>query len=301
MTWDKNKWIEKKVVPHLELVSPIKNDNGEVSPGKLWSLKKEIFLYEYIQPYVNIIRGKKSFFHNWFYFDPFCGSGLFDLEVASQIVKFPGSPLMTYSRNSKFPFSDYYLADAKKKNLQSLETRMKVLFPDNQLKYNNNDFSTSVQFFDNLDSKNDAVLAIIDPPGFSQIQWQDVIHALRFPAVDAFVTIMTSGIQRNIEQPDAYDSLTNFFGSEGWVGLGHAEKIVDAYIDHIKSETGKHVERISIDMENQKLYDFLYITRNETALRIMDDIAFKLKQIKLSDLISIVAEKSNDVKTILDY
>ena len=31
-------------------------------------------------------------------------------------------------------------------------------------------------------------------------------------------------------------------------------------------------------MKNQKLYDLLYVTRNTTALRIMDDIACKLKR-----------------------
>lgn len=208
---------------------------------------------------------------------------------------------MAFSRNSKYPFTDYYLADANKKNLLTLKKRMDVLFPGNHLKFHYQEFSNSIQFFNTLEKDNDAVLAIIDPPGFAQIPWKDIIHVLKFPAVDAFITIMTSGIQRNIEQNNAYDALTSFFGNEDWATLGNAENIIDEYISKIKSETGKHVERIGIDTENQKLYDLLYVSRNKTAIRIMDDIASKLEQITFSDLTSIVAETSEDVKTLLDY
>ena len=54
-------------------------------------------------------------------------------------------------------------------------------------------------------------------------------------------------------------------------------------------------------MENQKLYDFLYVTRKEIALKIMKDITSKSQQITLDDLTSIVAETSSDVTTLLDY
>ena len=54
-------------------------------------------------------------------------------------------------------------------------------------------------------------------------------------------------------------------------------------------------------MENQKLYDLLYVTRNTTALRIMDDIACKLRKITLNDLTSIIATVSPDVTTLHDY
>ena len=54
-------------------------------------------------------------------------------------------------------------------------------------------------------------------------------------------------------------------------------------------------------MENQKLYDFLYVTRKEIALKIMKDITSKSQQITLDDLTSIVAEISSDVTTLLDY
>ena len=60
MSWDKMEWIEKKIQPHLDLIKSIKKDGETVSPGKLWSLKKEIFIYEYIEPYVKIFRSEKN-------------------------------------------------------------------------------------------------------------------------------------------------------------------------------------------------------------------------------------------------
>lgn len=301
MSWNKVQWLKEKIAPHLELVSGIKKDGEKISHGKLWSLKKEIFIYEYIKPYVSIIRGNKSYFRRWYYFDPFCGSGLFEIEVSGQKVKFPGSPLLAFSRNQKFPFTGYYLADANRKNLDTLKNRMKVLFPENKLDFYYREFSKSVSFFKTLDDESDAVLAIIDPPGFTQIPWEDIVQVLRFPAVDAFITIISSGIQRNIEQKDSYDSLTSFFGNEDWVSLEHSENIIDEYISRIKSLTGKHVERIPIDMQNQKIYDLLYVSRNRNAIKIMDDIAHKLNQISLNDLVSVVSETSSDVKTLFDY
>ena len=112
--WNKIEWLERKIQPHLDLAQPIKNDGLVVSNGKLWSLKKEIFIYEYIQPYVNIFKSAKNHFRKWCYFDPFSGSGLFDLEIPGNKVKFPGSPLLSYSRHENFPFSEYYFADGKK-------------------------------------------------------------------------------------------------------------------------------------------------------------------------------------------
>jgi len=57
-------------------------------------LKKEVALHLYIPSYYNII---KNHFKNWYYFDPFCGSGLFEFTKPSILKgeKFPGSPIIT--------------------------------------------------------------------------------------------------------------------------------------------------------------------------------------------------------------
>ncbi len=189
----------------------------------------------------------------------------------------------------------------KKKNCQILSSRMNSLFPNNRLTYNHSSFSESVTYFDHLDKDDDAVLAVIDPPGYSQIPFKDIQRILEFPAVDMFLTVMTSGIQRNIEKRDSFDSITTFYGDEGWSEFGDAENIVNEYKSKLESNTDKRIERISIDMENQKLYDLFYISRNPNAIRIMDDIASKLKEVTLNDLISIVSKQLPDVKTLLDY
>jgi len=301
MSWDKKSWIEKKVQPHLDLVQPIKNDGETVSNGKLWSLKKEIFIYEYIQPYVTIFRSDKNHFQRWCYFDPFSGSGMYGLQISGQTVKFPGSPLLTYSRHEKYSFSDYYIADGKKKNRDALATRMETLFPKNGLDYHYSNFSESVKYFDTLDRNDDAVLAIIDPPGFSQIPFQDVQQILEFPTVDVFLTVMTSGIQRNLDVPDAHDALTSFFGDEKWEKLGHAENIVEEYKTRLESATKKKIEKIEIFMENQKIYDLFYVSGNAIARKILHYIASKLEKIQLNDLTSIVSMQSPDVKTLFDF
>ena len=280
------------------MIKSIKKDGETVSPGKLWSLKKEIFIYEYIEPYVKIFRSEKNNYNKWCYFDPFAGSGLFELEVGAQKTKYPGSPILAYSRNEKFPFSEYYFADGKKKNMEILSRRMKALFPQNTLNYRHALFSNSVKYFETLDELEDAVLAVIDPAGFSAIPFVDIQQILEFPTVDVFLTIITSGIQRNLDTEQSHDSLTSFFGDDSWQDLGHAENILDEYQKKLVKVSGKQVKKISIDMETQKIYDLLYISKNDTATRIMDDIASKLRQITLDDLKSTVSKQADDVTTL---
>ena len=250
---------------------------------------------------MNIFKSAKNHFRKWCYFDPFSGSGLFDLEIAGNKVKFPGSPLLSYSRHENFPFSEYYFADGKKSNVESLNTRMNSLFPGSDLNYRYSTFSNSVKYFDNLDRDDDSVLAIIDPPGHPQILFEDIQQILEFPAVDMFLTVMTSGIYRNIELSESYDSITSFFGSEDWAHLGSGENIVQEYKSKLESIIGNKIQTISIDMPTQKLYDLFYISRNNTATKILNDIASKLNQITLNDLTSVISKQSPDVKTLFDY
>lgn len=185
--------------------------------------------------------------------------------------------------------------------MEILSRRMKALFPQNALNYRHALFSNSVKYFETLDELEDAVLAVIDPAGFSAIPFVDIQQILEFPTVDVFLTIITSGIQRNLDTEQSHDSLTSFFGDDSWQDLGHAENILDEYQKKLVKVSGKQVKKISIDMETQKIYDLLYISKNDTATRIMDDIASKLRQITLDDLKSTVSKQADDVTTMLDF
>ncbi len=72
-------------------------------------------------------------------------------------------------------------------------------------------------------------------------------------------------------------------------------------LSKLESIIGNKIQTISIDMPNQKLYDLFYISRNNTATKILDYIASKLKEITLNDLTSVISKQSPDVKTLFDY
>ncbi len=71
---------------------------------------------------------------NLHYFDPFCGSGLINIDTFGKSIKFPGSPIVALSHTMKF--DNYYFSDNNKESLKNLEKRTSILFPDLNLQYN---------------------------------------------------------------------------------------------------------------------------------------------------------------------
>lgn len=115
-------WIKEKITPLFAEIKEIKNDGELTSEGNLWSLKKEVALHLYIPSYFNII---KDYFEKWYYYDPFCGTGLFEFTQQGILKgeKFGGSPIVALSQRAKYPFHDYFLSDKSKEVTMTLKKR----------------------------------------------------------------------------------------------------------------------------------------------------------------------------------
>ena len=297
-------WLSQKIEPYLDLVNPIRNDGLVVSSGNAWSLKKELLISEYIKPFIEIMNNNNYKTH---YYDPFCGAGLFDVDYNGGIIKFPGSPVIAYSKTDS-QFDNYHFSDLNRTHLNTLERRLGILFPNNTLNLQRESFVDSTSFIDNL-STGDGVLAIIDPAGYAPIPWKSVYKILKHPPLDAFLTITTSGITRNIDNQTQDDiKLKEFLGINDFNevndldinGDTKIDEIMDAYKKRIHRKTGKFVNTLTINTIGSHKYELLLISRKPTVMKIFSHILEKLENLSNDQILGILATKSSHVKT-MDY
>lgn len=284
MSSDIDDWIKEKITPLFDEIKPIKKDGEITSPGNLWSLKKEVALHLYIPSYYNII---KNHFEKWYYYDPFCGSGVFKFTKPPILNGeiFPGSPLIALSQKRKYPFHNYLLSDISKTATSALKKRIQKLYKLD-LDVKNQDFQSSIASVESIDARTGAesCLAVIDPVGYSAIPWSSMERLLRVETCDFFIVIMTSDLHRNLAialnpELDSNQGLTEFLGNESWLECQSGDDIVEKYRRRI-ADFGKFTEILSVNRVGEtKIYDIILSTRSRGGINVMSGIAEKLKQV----------------------
>lgn len=306
MSFDVNTWIKQKITPLFDEIKPIRNDGFSTSHGNLWSLKKEVALHLYIPSYYNII---KNYFDKWYYFDPFCGSGLFDFTKPSILkdVRFPGSPIISLSHYKKYPFHEYFLSDKSEISSSVLKTRINKLYGLN-IDVKTTDFQSSISSVENIDARtgHESCLAVIDPVGYKTIPWENMERLLKIETCDLFIVVMTSDLHRNLPialNPELKgdQGLTNFLGNDSWNGLETGEDIVKQYRKQI-AEFGKYTEVLSVNRVGEtKIYDIILSTRSPGGMNAMKDIAERLKHVTTENIRPQAIFGSGKMKPLDEY
>jgi len=306
MSFDVNSWIRKKITPLFEEIKPIKNDGLETSHGNLWSVKKEVALHLYIPSYYNII---KNYFKKWYYYDPFCGSGLFDFTKPSILKdeKFPGSPIIALSQNEKYPFHEYFLSDRSRIATKTLKTRIQNLY-NLEIDVQTTDFSSSIISVENIDAElgKESCLAVIDPTGYIPIRWKDMERLLKIKTCDFFIVAMTSDLNRNLSialnpEQEGDQGLTDFLGNKSWQNCVSGDEIVKKYRKQI-ADFGKYTEIISVNRVGEtKIYDIILSTRSKGGINVMRAIAEKLKEVTTENLTPQAIFGSGKMKPLDEY
>ena len=130
----KKKTVDEIIRELRNHVSAFKDDEETTTEKHdVWSLKKTLVLYDYIQPFLTILRNFN--YQKIHYHDPFSGTGF--LKIKGKIM--PGTPLVPLlatkelikERNDLF-FDTVNYSDIKKKSISLLEKRA------NDLKGNSN-------------------------------------------------------------------------------------------------------------------------------------------------------------------
>lgn len=298
-------WIREKITPLFEEIKPIKNDTHPISTGDIWSLKKEVFLHLYIPSYYNIV---KNYFKNWYYYDPFCGSGLFEFTKPSILKgeKFPGSPIIALSQR-KYPFDGYLLSDKSNTYVNALKSRIKELYKlDIDVKVQN--FQSSINSVESIDARTgyDSCLAVIDPVGYSSIPWKNMERLFKIATCDLFIVVMTNDLHRNLAialnpELDGDGGLTAFLGNTSWQDCKSGDDIVKQYAKQI---TGYGKNALTLDVNRvgeTKIYDIIMATRSGGGFNAMRGIAEKLQQVTTENMTPQAIFGSGRMKPIDEY
>ncbi|MGI0045994.1 MAG: three-Cys-motif partner protein TcmP [Nitrosotalea sp.] len=299
-------WIKEKITPLFEEIKSIKNDGEITSPGNLWSLKKEVALHLYIPSYFNII---KNHFEKWYYYDPFCGSGLFEFKQQGilQGEKFGGSPIVALSQQKKYPFNDYFLSDLSEEATTTLKKRIKNLYKSD-LNVESIDFRSSISQVERIDARtgHESCLAFIDPVGYIPIPWVDIERLLQVQTCDLFIVVMTSDLNRNLAialnpEQSGDQGLTEFLGNESWRECQNGDEIVERYRQQIASY-GKFTEVLSVNRVGEtKIYDIILTTRSDGGIRVMRGIAEKLRDVTTEKIKTQAITSSGRISSMDSY
>lgn len=253
-------------------------------------MKKLLFLDYYIGSFVKIIRSPRFNFKNWYYVDPFCGSGLITFEKELKGEKFPGSPMIAALRAAQFPFSDYFLSDIDKESIDALKSRL----VSNKVNTGNHNYAPRIASFESVVAQieklkqwGNAFLIFIDPTGYKETRWDLMEKLFEIQTADIIFTFMTYSIALNRSKADSNEetanSLDEFFGDNRWINCQTGDELLAEYIKRIESK-GKKTFVIPVNMKGEsKMYDLIFATRSTwgsnvaaSASEIMDAVSTEL-------------------------
>lgn len=305
MQKDPYDWAKERIGYLIEKIDLIKNDSQIVSPGRIWSIKKLLALDYYIASTHAIF---KKNFDDWYYVDTHCGSGVIGFEDNKllKMERFPGSPLIAALRNTRNPFSDYFLSDISAESISVLNERLRRLkIHVGNRNYNPvvRSFSDTVQEIKNRESRGKIFLAFIDPMGYTELQWKDVSKLLSIKKADVFITFMSYGVALNRPHalPGTKDEKTfdNVFGTSEWRKCSNQTELLDVYLKQIKT-LKEFVEVIPIFRTGEnKLYDLIFASSNPSGAGsvmtyikgIMDNVTTEL----IEDALKVSTKKTTDL------
>lgn len=274
-------------------VAHLKGDKLTTSIGDIWSIKK-LLLLDYYIPTFKLICSPRNNFSEWYYADPFCGSGLFtfkDNDLKNEV--YPGSALLGAFNASKSGYTDCILSDMDNKNTDALNQRLsnsKIHLNGKTYRVKPISFDVAVEEILRHRKFGTAILVFIDPEGYISIKWNLIEKLVKEVGVDIIFNFMTYTIALNASASKKNQghekNLDEFFGDDSWKQflttmskdkLG--EQLLAYYISRIQHVSGKNVIQIGVYRKGDtKLYDLLVITRSsagtrviETAKKIMDN------------------------------
>ena len=254
----------KDRIKHLE------KDNLVLSTGGVWSIKKLLAL-DYYLPAFKTICSPKNKFKEWYYVDPFCGSGLIKLDEDDKDLsgqRFPGSAIIGTFGASIENYTDCFLSDIHEESIEVLKIRLgksQSLLKKKNYEPKTMSFDDAVDFIEKKLSFGRAFLVFIDPIGYKEVKWKLMERLLKKGVVDILFTFMTDMIALNVAGADknlSHKGLNEFFGDDGWKNCKNGDELLQYYRSKIEG-FGKKTYPIGIYKKGKtKLYDLILATRS---------------------------------------
>ncbi len=176
-----------------------------------WTGLKLVLEKYYIPPYLNILAPRTRVG----YVDLFAGPGL--NQIGDQKVPVPGSPLVPVAVKDplkKHPFSAFIFSETEKDYANALAMRVK-LFPEMSAvsQIMTQDANKVVEELPDILKKRDIghCLVFIDPEGL-EFKWKSLKSLVSHTDCDLIINFPSSGIQRNLQNPETRNTVQAFLG-----------------------------------------------------------------------------------------
>lgn len=257
----------------------------------------------YIDSYVTILRNNG--FKNWYYVDPFSGSGLLKLGEGDL---FPGSPLIPLFKEDKYKFSEYFLSDRNPKYVRVLKQRTNKVLSTKKHKH---EFKLSVDQKDCNSAicdiftgvkpsnwKEYSYLVLLDSFGWD-VKWESMEKILKSGPIDIIFTFMTWSINWNKDIPQSKKKLNEFFGDSEWENnkedlLGYYRSKIEKYGYDRKYKTYE----IAVENDQGKSYHLILTSQSQGAAKVFQSLKERVDEVTTECLTSafrVVVGKQSDM------
>ena len=306
MVQDPYEWAKRRIGYLLGQIGPLRNDQGPISPGGTWSVKKTLVLDYYLRASQPIF---KNHFKEWYYIDTHCGSGLFQTGQGSNNVgtAFPGSPLIAALNSRDKPFTRYFLSDVDKGAVAALRKRMKKLGMNDSTLYQTSvrKFARTSWLFKQMEGWNKAFVVNVDPAGFADLAWSDLERILSIRKADVFVTFMSYAVglgrphAQSMDDGGMADTFDHVFGSSSWKDCRHNDDLINLYMRQIKSKKA-YTEKLPVfGSRGPAIYQLIFASDNKRgAGRIIDytkKIADQVSTEMINNAMGVVTRRADDM------
>lgn len=269
--------------------------------GGSWTEMKISILETYAKQFLTVFKNLPN--QKLLYFDGFAGSG--DIEIDNQIESdvqtIEGAAIRILKIDKPRAFDMYYFVEKKKSLANSLEKKIKDLYPSKeayiQAKDCNEKLVALAKFLRGPKGKEYKVLGFIDPKGM-QLEWSS-LEILRGLPIDLWILNPTSGTNRVLvrkgEMEESWlrrlelflgmerEAIKNHFYSKRPTLFGDLDiikendpinKLHELYASRIAGNIFKYVSNPKILRNNSgaPLFHFFMATNSEIALRIANSV-----------------------------
>lgn len=280
---DHRDWINKyqNAVQNENLINMVKKNNLPINDAGAWSFLKLAFLWSIAYYIYSPIIGSR--YSNMCYVDLFSGSGLVKFkDVSNNYQLMMGSPLLTATIESAYPFNKCFFFEKNFKFANALEKRLNLLSENKKLscesfKVINKDCNKAIDDFIKAVSKipNTHFLLFVDPYS-TEIHWRTMEKLLssKYPAFDMIFNFQPFGVNRKRYMPE---ELPLFFGDTKYKKLiphglieNKVESILQKLEAHYTQKLIKYSDKIKtinpIRIRSGKggyYYDLIFTTRKK--------------------------------------
>ena len=301
---DPYKWAKCRIKLLLDEIRPLRDDQGPVSPGDMWSIKKILVLDYYLGASQPIF---KKHFPEWCYVDTHCGSGMFKVEQAdaNSDMLFPGSPLIALLRPDGKHYTKYLLSDSNVAAVDALRGRLSKLgvTTGNRCETAVRDFEQTSKLVKRMEKWGRAFVVNVDPAGF-KLAWSDLERILSVDKADVFVTLMIYGIRLGRPHAQGADggmaaTFDSMFGSNKWKDCSNSDDLTRLYMQQIETKK-RYVEKLPVfATRGGALYQLIFASNNKGgAGRIMDytkKMADRVTTAMITDAVGVATNKGQDL------